>query len=200
MKSNAKIIFPSTHVVFDGLTKSEKNILEDRKKCPILTYSKSKSQNEDNIISSGVNYVILRLSSVYGFSNDSTRIQIVPNLFSKITSENGTIKLFGKGIQLKSLVSLTDVARCFKFMEEQKNINNEIFNVVNENLSIREIAYKCIKINPKVNIIETNDEIPNPGYTLNNKKIKKTGFKFLYNLEESLKEMIFSWKNKKKKT
>ena len=199
MKFNSKIIFPSTHVIFDGLAKSEKNVLENRKKCPILTYSKSKSQNEDDIINSGVNYVILRLSSIYGFSNDSTRIQIVPNLFSKITAENGTIKLFGKGVQLKSLVSLTDVARCFKFMEEQKDINNEIFNVVNENLSIKEIAYKCKKINLKVNIIETNDEIPNPGYTLSNKKIKKTGFKFLYNLEESLKEMIFSWKNKKKK-
>ena len=199
MKFNSKIIFPSTHVIFDGLAKSEGNILENRKKCPILTYSKSKSKNEDDIINSGVNYIILRLSSVYGFSNDSTRIQIVPNLFSKITAENGTIKLFGKGIQLKSLVSLTDVARCFKFMEEQKDINNEIFNVVNENLSIKEIAYKCKKINPDVNIIETNDEIPNPGYTLSNKKIKKIGFKFLYKLDESLKEMIFGWKNKKKK-
>ena len=198
MKCNAKIIFPSSHVVFDGLTKSEKNINENRKKYPISTYSKSKSQNENDIISSGVNYVILRLSSVYGFANDSKRIQIVPNLFSKIASTNGTIKLFRKGVQLKSLVSLTDVARCFKFMEEQKNINKEIFNIVNENLTIKEIAYKCKKINPKVNIIETNDEIPNLGYTLNNKKIKKTGFKFLYNLEESLKEMIFNWTNKKK--
>jgi len=198
MNSNAKIIFPSSHVVFDGLTKTEKNIDENRKKCPILTYSISKSRNEDDIISSGVNYVILRLSSVYGFSNDSTRIQIVPNLFSKITSENGTIKLFGKGIQLKSLVSLADVARCFKFIEEQKNINNQIFNIVNENVSIKDIAYRCKKINPKIKIVETNDEIPNLGYTLSNKKIKKNGFKFLYNLDESLKEMIVSWKNKKK--
>ena len=197
MQPNAKIIFPSTHVVFDGLIKTEKDIDEKRIKSPILTYSISKSQNEDDIINSGVNYIILRLASVYGFSNDSTRIQIVPNLFSKITSENGTIKLFGKGVQLKSLVSLTDVARCFKFMEE-KNIKNQIFNVVNENTSIKEIAYKCKSINPEVKIIETDDEIPNLGYTLSNKKIKKTGFKFLYNLEKSLKEMIFNWKNKNK--
>ncbi len=76
-----------------------------------------------------VNYIILRLASVYGFSNDSTRIQIVPNLFSKIASENGTIKLFAKGVQLKSLVALKDVARCFKFMEEKLKIKNEIFNL-----------------------------------------------------------------------
>jgi len=40
---------------------------------------------------------------------------------------------------------------------------------------------------------ETNDEIPNLGYTLSNKKLLKTGFKFLYNLEESIKEMISKW-------
>lgn len=198
MKTNAKIIFPSTHVVFDGLNKTEKLITETRKKNPTLAYSKSKSQNEDDIIKSGKNYVILRLASVYGFSTDSTRIQIVPNLFSKITAENGTIKLFGKGVQLKSLVSLIDVARCFKYVEENNKVNKEIFHISKENLTIKDIALKCKKINPKVRIIETNDEIPNKGYTIDSKKIKKTGFSFLYNLENSLQEMIHNWKNKNK--
>jgi len=198
MKADAKIIFPSTHVVFDGLNKTEKLITETRKKNPTLAYSKSKSQNEDDIIKSRKNYVILRLASVYGFSSDSTRMQIVPNLFSKITAENGTIKLFGKGVQLKSLVSLIDVARCFKYVEENNKINKEIFHISKENLTIKDIALKCKKINPKVRIIETNDEIPNKGYTIDSKKIKKTGFNFLYNLENSLREMIGKWKNKNK--
>lgn len=198
MNPNAKIIFPSTHVVFEGLKKTEKLIKEERKKKPILPYSISKSQNEEDIIKSNINYVILRLASTYGFSNDSTRVQIVPNLFSKITSENGEIKLFAKGKQLKSLVSLIDVARCFKFMEENEKIKKEIFHVSNENINVKDIAYKCKKINPKVNIIETNDEIPNEGYTINSAKLKKAGFKFLYNLNNSLNEMIFNWKNKSK--
>ena len=198
MKTNAKIIFPSTHVVFDGLNKTEKLITETRKKNPTLAYSKSKSQNEDDIIKSGKNYVILRLASVYGFSTDSTRIQIVPNLFSKITAENGNIKLFGKGVQLKSLVSLLDVARCFKYVEENNKINKEIFHISKESLTIKDIALKCKKINPKVRIIETNDEIPNKGYTIDSKKIKKFGFKFLYGLDNSLQEMIHNWKNKDK--
>ena len=46
------------------------------------------------IKNSGKNYVILRLGSVYGYSTDTARIDIMPNLFSKITSQNGTIKLF----------------------------------------------------------------------------------------------------------
>ena len=49
----------------------------------------------------------------------------MPNLFSKITSQNGDIKLYSGGKQLKSLVPLLDVVRCFKFMEES-NIKNEM--------------------------------------------------------------------------
>ena len=40
---------------------------------------------------------------------------------------------------------------------------------------------------------ETNDEIPNLGFSLSNKKLINTGFKFLYSLEESIKEMILKW-------
>ena len=48
-----------------------------------------------------------------------------------------------------------------------------------------------------MNLRETNDEIPNLGFSLSNKKILSTGFKFLYGLEESLKEMIFNWSKRK---
>ena len=115
-----KIIFPSTHVVFEGLKKVKKNILENDKTMPVLTYAKSKVQNEIDIKNSNKQYVILRLGSVYGYSTDTMRINIMPNLFSKITSQNGTIKLFGGGKQLKSLVNIIDVARCMKFVETNK--------------------------------------------------------------------------------
>ena len=187
-----KLIFPSTHVIFDGLNKAKRNLSEKAIPCPTLAYSKSKLQNEKQIISQVKNYVILRLASVYGYSKDSLRISIVPNLFSKITSQNGNIKLFSNGRQLKSLVPLLDTARCFKFMEE--NIfNREIYNLSKDSITINDIASICKKINPKIIITKTKDKIPNPGYTLSNKKLLSTGFKFLYNLEESIKEMINKW-------
>ena len=195
--AKVKIIFPSTHVVFDGLKKSKKLIPENYKKTPLLPYSSSKSKNEDDLIQSNKNFIILRLGSVYGYTNDSTRIKIVPNLFSKMAAENKTIKLFGGGIQLKSLVSIIDVARCFKFMEEKNEYQKQIYNLRNENITVEGIANICKKYNKKLKIQKTKDEIPNPGYTLSNDKIKKTGFKFLYNLETSIFEMIELWKNKK---
>ena len=117
----------------------------------------------------------------------------MPNLFSKIASQDGTLKLFAGGRQVKSLVPLIDVARCFKFMEERDDISYEIFNLSKDTVTVKEVAEICKKYNPKILLKETNDEVPNLGFSLSNKKILKTGFKFLYHLDESIKEMIFKW-------
>ena len=195
--NHCKIIFPSTHVVFEGFKETKRNIDEKEKPNPILSYSTSKVKNEQDIKKSKKNYVILRLGSVYGYSNDSTRINIMPNLFSKISSLNGTINLFSGGKQIKSLVPLKDVVRCLKFMAENEKINKETFHLTKDISSVKEVAEICKKINPKVKLRVTEDEIPNLGYTLSNKKLLSTGFKFLYDLETSIAEMITLWSAKK---
>ena len=193
ISDKCKIIFPSTHVVYEGIAKVKKDIKEDEETKPVLSYSLSKDINEKQLKKSGKNYVILRLGSVYGYSTDTARIDIMPNLFSKISSQNGTLKLFSGGRQIKSLVPLMDVARCFKFMEEKENINTETFNLTKDTLTVKEVAGICKKHNPLVTLRETNDEIPNSGFSLSNKKLLKAGFNFLYGLDESIKEMINKW-------
>jgi len=193
INDTCKIIFPSTHVVYEGIDKVKNDIQEDEETNPILTYSTSKAFNEEQLKKSGKNYVILRLGSVYGYSGDTARIDIMPNLFSKITSQNGTLRLFSGGKQVKSLVPLIDVARCFKFIEDRSDLNSQIFNLTKDTVTVKEVAEICKKHNSKVSLRETNDEIPNLGFSLSNKKILKSGFKFLYGLEESIREMIEKW-------
>ena len=193
INDNCKIIFPSTHVVYEGIEKVKKDIMEDESVKPLLSYASSKAINEKQLKNSGKKYIILRLGSVYGYSTDTARIDIMPNLFSKIASQDGILKLFAGGRQIKSLVPLIDVARCFKYMEEREDIHSETFNLTKDTITVKEVAKICEKYNPKVLLKETNDEIPNLGFSLSNKKILKTGFKFLYNLDESIKEMIFKW-------
>jgi len=193
INNKCKIIFPSTHVVYEGIEKIKNDILEDEYTKPILSYASSKAINEKQLKSSGKNYIILRLGSVYGYSTDTARINIMPNLFSKIASQNGTIRLFAGGRQIKNLVPLVDVARCFKYMEERENISSEIFNLTKDTVTVKDVAEICKKYNPKITLKETNDEIPNLGFSLSNKKILNTGFKFLYNLDESIKEMILKF-------
>ena len=193
ISDKCKIIFPSTHVVYEGIDKIKTDIKEDETTKPVLSYSTSKDINEKQLKKSGKNFIILRLGSVYGYSTDSMRVDIMPNLFSKISSQNGTLKLFAGGRQIKSLVPLIDVARCFKFMEEKKEIKSETFNLTKETLTVKEVAEICKKHNPKVKLKETNDEVPNLGFSLSNKKLLNTGFKFLYNLDQNIKEMIEKW-------
>ena len=188
-----KIIMPSTHVVYEGIEKVKNNILENEKTHPVLVYGKSKDFNEKQLKSSGKNYIILRLGSVYGYSTDTARIDIMPNFFSKMASQDGVLRLFAGGRQVKSLVPLIDVARCFKFMEEREDISYDLFNLTKDTVTVKEVAEICKKHNPKITLRETNDEIPNLGFSLSNKKLLKTGFKFLYALDESIKEMISKW-------
>lgn len=190
---HCKIIFPSTHVVYEGFENTVYDIEEDTPTSPVLTYAKGKVHTEQDLKASGLNYVILRLASVYGYSTDTMRMGIMPNLFSKIASQSGTIKLFSGGVQLKSLVPLIDVARCFKFMAERNDINRETYHLSQDNLTVKQVAEICKEINPNLTLIETDDEIPNLGYTISNKKLLETGFKFRHGLKESLAEMISNW-------
>jgi len=193
ISDQCKIIMPSSHVVYEGMEKVKNDINEDEKTSPVLSYGKSKDFNEKQLKASGKNYIILRLGSVYGYSTDTARINIMANFFAKMASQNGTLRLFAGGKQVKSLVPLIDVARCFKFMEERKDLSSDIFNLTKDTVTVKEVAEICKKYNPKVTLRETNDEVPNMGFSLSNKKILRTGFRFLYALDESIKEMIFKW-------
>ena len=193
ISDKCKIVMPSSHVVYEGMEKVKNDIREDEVTSPILSYGISKSFNEKQLKASGKNYIILRLGSVYGYSTDTARIDIMANFFSKMASQNGTLRLFAGGKQVKSLVPVIDVARCFKFMEERKDLSFDIFNLTKDTVTVKEVAEICKKHSPKVILRETNDEIPNMGFSLSNKKILRTGFKFLYALDESIKEMIFKW-------
>ena len=192
-KKDAKIIFPSSHVVFEGLSKQVLDIDENHDVAPVLPYSNGKYLSEQSIQSSGKNFVILRLGSVYGLSFDSMRLNTVTNLFAKISASGGQINLFAKGVQLKSLVSVVDVARGLKFVGESTNINREVYHFSNESVTIKQLGEICKKINKSLILKSTDDDIPNNGYTLSNQKIKKTGFKFLYNLKQSIEEMHEAW-------
>ena len=68
----------------DDLTRKT-NIKENETTKPVLSYSSSKAVNEEQLKKSGKNFIILRLGSVYGYSTDTARIDIMPNLFSKIS-------------------------------------------------------------------------------------------------------------------
>lgn len=193
MKKGAKIIFPSSHVVYEGLSETAFDVKEDYEPKPVLAYSTSKRQTELDLVSSDLNYIILRFASIYGYG-ENMRVKIIANLFSKMASQNKTLKLFGGGVNYKPLVALNDVARFLKLITHHNNYNREIFHLVNENLTVKQIAEICKEINPEISLEETDDEIPNLGYTLSNEKVLRTGFEFTHNIRDEISKMIGYWR------
>ena len=63
-------------------------------------------------------------------------------------------------------------------MEEKDEIKSNIFNLTKDTLTVKKVAEICKKHNPSITLKETNDEIPNLGFSLSNKKLLNTGFKF----------------------
>lgn len=188
-KKESKIIFTSSHIVFEGLNKIKKNLIESDKLSPSLDYAKCKVINEKDIIKSDLNYIILRPGTAYGYTGDNKRMFNMPNLFAINAKRGDPIKLFNKGRQLKCIVGVHDIARGIKFFQEN-NYSNQIYHFASENYFVSEIALMCKKYRPKIKLIYSKNLTPNKGYTLSVKKLLKTGFKFKYNYKKFLNSYL----------
>lgn len=191
ISNKTKLCFLSSHVVFEGYT-NEFNITENKEPRPLLAYGLSKRQSEIDLINSDKNFIIGRLASTYGH-NLAFRIGIVTNILSKMAAIDRKIKITNKN-SFKPLAGNRDVARALKYLAEG-NYNKEIYHIVNENITINQIAQICKKYVPRLEIEEIGGD-ENGGYTLsNNKLLGTTGFKFRQSIESEIYNMITMWEN-----
>ena len=65
ISKKCKIIFPSTHVVYEGIDEVRKDIQENEVTKPVLSYSSSKAINEEQLKKSVIIFLILSLGSLY---------------------------------------------------------------------------------------------------------------------------------------
>ena len=100
-------------------------------------YAKSKVQNEIDIKKSKNDYVILRLGSVYGYSLDTMRINIMPNLFSKLLLKMVPSNSFLRKT-IKKSCDLIDVVRDVKFVEENSKLK-ENFPFIKEQTTVKKL-------------------------------------------------------------
>jgi dTDP-4-dehydrorhamnose reductase len=187
LNKDSKLVFLSTHVVFEESKKT--NISEDDLVCPLLAYGVSKAQSEEDIKKAGINHIIARLGSSYGY-NMAMRYKIVTNLFAKMAAIEKKIKVFG-GEVYKPVVGTKDLARGLKFLSE--NYNKETFHLISENIKVKDIARICQDCSPSICLETLPDDSSDEGYTLSNEKLLKTGFQFNQNIKEEIKAMIGVW-------
>jgi nucleoside-diphosphate-sugar epimerase len=172
-----RFIYASSSSIY-GISDLE-NVTEEAPKNPLTDYSRHKLTCENLLKTIGTNgeWTILRPATVCGYS-PRLRLDLVVNILTIQAVDQKRIKQIGRD-QKRPNIHIADMCEAYSWALEAdaKIVDQQVFNVGFENLTIREIALlvKQIVGNPDVTIeeIETNDP---RSYHINSQKILDAGF------------------------
>jgi nucleoside-diphosphate-sugar epimerase len=138
----ARFVFGSSASVYDGIGPG---MFDERTPVqPRGAYSISKKYGEDTLLALADDRfgpTILRQGTVYGWS-PRMRFDLVVNTFLKDAITVGKLYLHGGGWQWRPLVDVSDVARAHVvcLTAPLDKVRGEIFNVMQENYQVRQLA------------------------------------------------------------
>jgi len=138
----ARFVFGSSASIYDGIGPGMFDELTPV--APRGAYSLSKKYAEDALLrlaGDGFAPTILRQGTVYGWS-PRMRFDLVVNTFVKDAATVGKLYLHGGGWQWRPLVDVGDVARAHELCLHAplEAVGGEIFNVLQENYQVRQLA------------------------------------------------------------
>lgn len=144
-----RYIFASSCSIYDrGAEDEQGDVLMDEGShvSPSAAYSSSKRNAELGLLAmagEGFTPVVLRKGTIFGYS-PRMRYDLVVNTFVKDALSKGTITLHCGGEMWRPLVDVNDVARAYVLaLEAPANlVSGEIFNVVQKNYRISELALR----------------------------------------------------------
>ncbi len=155
---------------------------------PLSLYAKTKLWSEE--ILADANALIFRLGTLYGISDEFSRIRfdLVVNTLVMRAVFHGKISVFG-GAQYRPLLHVRNAASAICNALERTNTG--IYNLHSENVTIIEIAQRVKKYFPTLQI-EMADVIfkDNRNYRVSSDKAKKElGFKSVLIIDDGIKEL-----------
>ena len=198
-----RFIYASSSSVYGVSDKP--NVTEDHPLVPLTLYNKYKGlcepillkHTDDNFIG-----VIFRPATVCGYA-PRLRLDLSVNILTNHAIQNNKITVFG-GSQLRPNLHVNDYCETVELLiEAPKNkIENQIFNVGYENLSIMDIA-KIVKKVVETEFQEKNNvEIVTSvsddlrSYHINSDKIKKVlNYSPKLSVEHAIKDLCSAYKN-----
>lgn len=200
-----RFVYASTSSVY-GVSE-EKNVTEDHPLVPLTLYNKFKGMCEPQLLEeTDKNFygVIFRPATVCGFS-PRLRLDLSVNILTNFAVNKKFIKVFG-GEQLRPNLHIADYCQAVikLITAENAKIENQIFNVGYQNLSIMQIAEKVKKVvekefdnisNIKILKEESDDK---RSYHINSDKIKKIlNFSPKNTIEDAIVELCNAFKQNK---
>ena len=151
--SRAKIVFPSTRLVYKGL--SGVSLKEEAEKETKTIYALNKLACEYILEmyrnAFGINYTIFRICVPYGSMIEGATSYGTIGFFLQNAANGKDINLYGDGALRRTFTNVRDICRKIKMANQDDNSNHKIYNIGGENFSLLEVATK-IALKYSVNI------------------------------------------------
>ncbi len=195
LHENVPLIFPSSTSVYGvqaGVV--DENCAEADLK-PQSPYAGSKLREEkllkEMVKSHGLRASILRFGTIYGTSS-GMRFHTAVNKFCWQAVTNQSISVWETAYEQKRpYLDLVDAIQTIKFVIENSLFNGEVYNVVTENKTVKDVLEVIQKFIPKIDIEFVNTRIMNQlSYDTSNEKLKKLDFKFTGSMEIGVRHTI----------
>jgi len=195
-KFNVPMLYPSSTSIYhnlNGKVTEESIILKT-----LTDYSRYKLLDEQYISSlSNLNYSILRLGSVHGYS-DGMKFNTVVNRFCWQYSNGIPLSVWPGTLNVvKPYLSITDFVRVVAFIIDNMNFSGEIYNLVTKSFTTSEIIGSIEKSGGAKAKIEF-EAIENNSLNsifVSTAKIEGEGYKFQGSLEEDIKNTLLNLKS-----
>lgn len=193
-------IFASSHFAYSTFKEKPLPLTENETLEPDDLYGSLKAAAEKLIQDSGITYLILRFTNIYGYGNGLYANETggaIEN-FIAATKENKDITIYGEGEQKIDYLNVKDVVECIKVLINS-NIKNEIFNIATSHPhSIKELAELISKLGEEVYRTKSNiQKTPAPegkswpDKIMSIEKIKtKLNWQPSISLEKGIKELM----------
>ena len=141
INSMAKIVFPSTRLVYRG---DYRSLSEDAPKAFLTPYAMQKYACEQYLEMYrrlyGVRYCVLRIGVPYGTLVQPVSSYGTLDSFLHQARETGQISLYGDGSQRRTVTYIEDLCRMLWLVGLDEHCVNDVYNVGGEDMSIRELA------------------------------------------------------------
>ena len=145
--SKAKIIFPSTRLVYKGKDGVELEETAEKECKTIYAVNKLACENILNLYKNafGINYTIFRICVPYGNLVDGEFSYGTIGFFISYAQKGESIILYGDGRHKRTFTFVGDIcAKIYKTIEKEET-NGEIYNIGGENLSLLDAAKKIAR-------------------------------------------------------
>jgi UDP-glucose 4-epimerase len=195
VRNKCKLFFPSTTSVYGTQEEIvDENCTIDELK-PQSPYADSKLRAEQMLMEIGqdkrLRFVICRLGTIFGVSV-GMRFHTAVNKFVWQACQGQSITVWSTAMnQKRPYLDLSDAIEAIMFVVNNDLFDNEIYNVVSINSTVKEIIDIINKFIADTKVEYVESEIMNQlTYTVLNDKFKKTGFVFNGELGKGVSDTI----------